>query len=75
MSNGVSVNRSNGSGYSFGTRSEQMLATVAPELNLVARRVISLSPIDFAIVEGSRTLERQRELYNSGKSKTMQSRH
>jgi peptidoglycan L-alanyl-D-glutamate endopeptidase CwlK len=61
--------------YSFGTRSRQALATVVPELSLVAHRAISLSPIDFAIVEGSRSIERQRELYNSGASKTLHSKH
>ena len=31
--------------------------------------------LDFIITDGSRTLEEQKELFNTGKSKTMKSRH
>ncbi|MDR1426024.1 MAG: hypothetical protein LBI70_03475 [Rickettsiales bacterium] len=61
--------------YSFGARSERILALVVPELSLLAHRVISLSPIDFAVVEGLRSAQRQKMLYDSGKSKTLISKH
>ncbi|MCK7435909.1 M15 family metallopeptidase [Enterobacter bugandensis] len=41
----------------------------------VVKRAIELTPIDFRVTEGLRTFDRQRELYEQGKSKTMQSRH
>ena len=36
---------------------------------------IKSSPLDFSITEGVRSLERQKELFSSGKSQTMRSRH
>lgn len=41
----------------------------------VVKRAIELSEIDFGISEGVRTLERQRMLYEAGKSRTMNSYH
>jgi peptidoglycan L-alanyl-D-glutamate endopeptidase CwlK len=62
-------------GYSFGAESERILAPLLPELVLLARRVISVSPVDFALVEGLRTPERQRMLHSEGKSRTLHSKH
>lgn len=62
--------------YKFSNRSLNNLKEVHPDL--VACVVLSLyvfSDIDFAVIEGSRTIERQRVLFNSGKSKTMNSKH
>ncbi|MDR1494427.1 MAG: hypothetical protein LBI29_00110 [Rickettsiales bacterium] len=64
-----------GSRHFFGAKSEQILTSVIPELDLLAHKVISLSPVDFAVVEGLRTTKRQKMLYNSGKSKTLNSKH
>ena len=36
---------------------------------------IAISPVDFAITEGLRTLDRQKQLVEAGASKTMNSRH
>lgn len=41
----------------------------------VVNRALELSEIDFGISEGVRSLERQKQLYADGKSRTMNSRH
>lgn len=41
----------------------------------VIDRALQESPLDFIVIEGLRTMQRQRELYASGASKTMNSRH
>lgn len=61
--------------HKFSAKSKDKLTTVIPELQAVMRRALELSPIDFGISEGRRSIERQRELYDAGKSKTLKSRH
>ncbi|EMP7139225.1 M15 family metallopeptidase [Serratia marcescens] len=61
--------------YRFSERSEGNLKGVNSELVAVVRRALELSPVDFTVIEGRRTLERQRQLVNAGASKTMNSRH
>ena len=61
--------------YTLGERSRRNLEGVHPTLVKVAERAIQLSPQDFTIIEGVRTLEKQREYYNKGASKTMKSKH
>jgi len=61
--------------YNFGSRSQQKLSGVNPDLVKVMEKAISLSTQDFSIIEGLRSKERQQELVNAGKSKTMNSRH
>jgi len=41
----------------------------------VMKRAIEISTKDFSIIEGIRSEVRQRELFKSGKSQTMKSRH
>ena len=41
----------------------------------VMQEAIKESPLDFSITEGVRSVERQKELFESGKSQTMRSRH
>lgn len=48
---------------------------VHPDMVRVMRRALELSHIDFTILEGLRTLERQHELFAQGASTTMNSRH
>lgn len=48
---------------------------VNPSLVKVVKRAIQLSKQDFAVNEGLRTVERQRQLVKSGASQTMNSRH
>lgn len=50
------------------------LAGVHPDLARVVRRLID-DGVAFQVIEGVRSLERQRALFAAGKSKTMNSRH
>lgn len=61
--------------FTFSQRSEERLKGVHPDLVKVARRALELSPVDFGITEGLRTVERQKQLVAEGKSQTMNSRH
>ena len=61
--------------FRFSQRSETRLQGVHPDLVRVVRRALALSPVDFGISEGLRTLERQKQLVAEGKSQTMNSRH
>ena len=61
--------------YKLGTRSKQKLSGVHPDLIMVVTKAISISTVDFTILEGIRSVSRQRELYKAGKSTTMNSRH
>lgn len=51
------------------------LEGVHPDLVKVMERAIANTLIDFTVIEGLRTKERQMELVASGASKTMDSRH
>lgn len=61
--------------YTLSAKSEARLAGVHPDLVRLVRRALQISDVDFAVVEGLRTLERQRELVAKGASQTMHSRH
>lgn len=61
--------------YQLGNRSLAVLRTVKPQLQHLAQRAIALTEQDFTVYYGIRTLEEQRKLVASGKSKTMNSRH
>ena len=61
--------------YSFGARSRKRMIGVHPDLVKVMELAIMRSPVDFTVLEGLRTEERQRDLVNSGASQTMNSRH
>ncbi|MDK1707834.1 M15 family metallopeptidase [Serratia marcescens] len=61
--------------FCFSPRSEKNLQGVNPALIAVVRRALELSPVDFGITEGLRTIERQREMVRTGKSQTLKSRH
>ena len=62
-------------GYVLGNKSRRKLHGVHPDLVAVVKRAIEITEQDFTVLEGLRTLERQQQLYNTGKSKTMNSRH
>lgn len=53
----------------------QRLDGVHPDLVRVSKRVIERSPIDFGIVEGVRSFERQAQLVQERKSTTLHSLH
>ena len=61
--------------YTLGNKSRRKLYGVHPDLVLVVNKAIEITTQDFTVLEGLRTLERQQQLYNTGKSKTMNSRH
>lgn len=61
--------------FKFGSSSLKKLEGVDKRLVEVLKEAISISPIDFTIVEGIRTLERQKEMVKEGKSKTLKSKH
>lgn len=61
--------------YRLSQRSLDRMKGVHPDLVAVIKRAIEITPIDFTVLEGVRTEERQRRLVASGASRTMNSRH
>jgi len=61
--------------FRFGARSLGNLEGVKRELRLVCNRALELTYLDFGIIEGIRSEERQRHLVSAGKSQTMNSKH
>jgi len=61
--------------FKFSKRSLDNLKGVHPDLVKVVHLALELSPRDFIVIEGVRTLERQKEMVATGKSKTMNSYH
>lgn len=59
----------------LGKRSRERLQGVHTDLIIVFATAIQRTDIDFTVLEGVRTLERQKELVASGASKTLKSRH
>lgn len=55
--------------YVLGSRSKQRLIGVHPRLVAVVERAIQISKVDFTVLEGVRSYERQRELYGQGRTK------
>ncbi len=56
-------------------RDEQRLIGVHPDLVRLVRKVADSPAPPFMVIEGVRTLAKQREYFAAGKSKTMNSRH
>ena len=61
--------------FVLGKRSRGRLIGVHADLQRVVYRAISLTEVDFTVLEGMRSVERQRKLVASGASRTMRSRH
>jgi len=61
--------------FVLGAASLGRLGLVHKDLQRVIKRAIKLTPVDFRVGEGMRTLKRQRELVAAGASRTMNSRH
>jgi len=61
--------------YKFSQRSLDRLKGVHPDLVKVVHRALELTDIDFAVIEGLRTVERQKELLQNRATTTMRSRH
>lgn len=61
--------------FALGAKSLARLEGVHPDLVRVVKRAIEITPIDFTVTEGLRTVDRQRALVAAGASQTMKSRH
>jgi peptidoglycan LD-endopeptidase CwlK len=72
---GLNIHSRKKSMFKLGTRSLKNLSGVHPDLVKVVLRAIEITKQDFTVIEGVRSLARQRELFNKGASKTMNSRH
>lgn len=59
----------------YSTRSLRNLKGIHPDLRRVIDRALQHSPYDFIVIEGLRTMQRQREMVANGASQTMNSRH
>lgn len=61
--------------FILGDRSTKNLVGVNADLVKVVKRALELSPVDFTVIEGLRTKERQAELMKQGFTRTLNSRH
>lgn len=61
--------------FKLGPKSLDRLRGVHPDLVRVVKAAIAISPVDFLVTEGLRTVKRQEQLVAAGASKTMRSRH
>ena len=59
----------------LGQRSLSRLEGVHPDLVRAVKKAAAMSSLDFTVLEGLRTLDRQRQLLAAGATKTMNSRH
>jgi len=61
--------------YTLSQKSLDKLKGVDDKLIRVVKRAIKLTTADFTVLEGLRSKERQQELYDAGKSQTLNSKH
>jgi peptidoglycan LD-endopeptidase CwlK len=61
--------------YRLSKKSLGHLDGVHPDLVRVVKRAITLTKVDFGVIEGLRTLDRQKKLIKVGKSRTLKSKH
>ena len=61
--------------FKLSQRSRKRLEGVHSDLVAVVELAIIMTPVDFTVIEGLRTPERQRQLYKAGATKTLNSRH
>ena len=61
--------------FKLSQRSRKRLEGVHSDLVAVVELAIIMTPVDFTVIEGRRTPERQRQLYKAGATKTLNSRH
>ena len=60
---------------SWSPRSLKNMQGIHPDLRRVLDRALQESAIDFTVIEGVRTVNRQKQMVASGASTTMKSRH
>ena len=56
-------------GFVFGDRSKKNLSTCHEDLQVIHQEAIKTSTVDYGISEGHRSLERQKKLFDEGKSR------
>lgn len=56
-------------------RSQERLSGVHSDLQQMVRSAILTTEVDFAVLEGKRSLAKQKQLFQTGASQTMNSRH
>jgi peptidoglycan L-alanyl-D-glutamate endopeptidase CwlK len=61
--------------FVLGSKSLKTLTGVHPDLVKVVKRAIEITDTDFTVLEGLRTLERQKKLLAKGATTTLNSRH
>ena len=61
--------------FVLGQRSKLRLTGIHPDLVKVVERAIKITGVDFTVLEGIRTPERQKALVEAGASQTLNSRH
>lgn len=61
--------------YRLSSKSRRKLSGVHQDLVRVVENAIGLTTVDFVVLEGLRTIERQRNLLAAGASQTLNSRH
>ena len=61
--------------FTLSQRSLNNLTGVQPALVAVVQRAIQITKVDFGVIEGVRTVMRQKELFDRGATQTMNSRH
>ena len=61
--------------YKLSTKSQERLIGVEPELKEIVYEAIKVTKVDFGVIEGLRTEEKQKQLVESGVSQTMKSKH
>lgn len=59
----------------LGARSLARLEGVHPDLVRIVKKAADISDLDFTVLEGLRTVERQKQLFAQKATKTMNSRH
>lgn len=61
--------------FKLSQKSLDRLSGVHPDLVAVVKRAIEITEIDFAVLEGVRSVARQEQLFKAGASKTLKGRH
>ena len=56
-------------GFKFGNSSKEKLSTCHKDLKIIMETALAISKVDFGISEGHRSVERQKQLFDEGKSK------
>lgn len=61
--------------FQFGKRSQYNLVGVNPLLVKVLNRALEISPADFGVIQGKRSMDEQKKNFAKGRSQTLNSRH